>query len=308
MQGCPFLAQYYGSWLEDGYLHIQTEACGYGTLEGFVGSLLPTPRDVQILMRLSSGSGGANGGDRDSQEQGGSQNQSHHSGNHSAYLNDNDDDDDDAEATQMPVDQEDGSQDAGFLYSTSQQDGEGDVDVGVEVGEEDMQKGCTPIASSVTCDIFADCDGQDVDMDAVTSTRFLDFGSIEHVRIGVPEQLAWVMLRDISKAVAFMHSKGIAHNDMRPANVFITHAPDALLSADSADPNPTELITLLLNGRACIRLGDLGQCCRLDDTLLNEGEARYEYVVRAYVVCLDDCRFLCSIVVIFYHCWCTRTP
>jgi serine/threonine protein kinase len=118
------------------------------------------------------------------------------------------------------------------------------------------------------------------------------------VRVGVDESLAWVVLRDVSRALQFMHAKGLAHMDMRPANIFVGRSPHSVLPHMSLLPlqmqqqkqqqvqvgesnvhltNPTlpQLQQLLLQGGAVLRLGDLGQCCLLGETLLNEGESRY---------------------------------
>jgi len=129
---------------------------------------------------------------------------------------------------------------------------------------------------------------------AVESMHFSDFGSAACVRVGIAEQLAWLLLRDMSAALHFMHCKGIAHLDVRPANVFVARAPGAQLPAEAArlltvkaegdeedaflgltNPTVPELQAHLLSGRAVLRLGDLGQCCRLGEPLLNEGESRY---------------------------------
>lgn len=38
LAGCPHMVQYFGCWLDDGHLHIQTEYCDVGSLELFVSS------------------------------------------------------------------------------------------------------------------------------------------------------------------------------------------------------------------------------------------------------------------------------
>ena len=38
LTGCPNLVRYFGCWLDDGHLHIQTELCDLGTLDRFVVS------------------------------------------------------------------------------------------------------------------------------------------------------------------------------------------------------------------------------------------------------------------------------
>ena len=49
LQGCPSLVQYFGCWLDDGHLYVQTEDCQYGTMEPLVGALLPSEEDMAVL-------------------------------------------------------------------------------------------------------------------------------------------------------------------------------------------------------------------------------------------------------------------
>merc|ERR1719453_217373 len=36
-----------------------------------------------------------------------------------------------------------------------------------------------------------------------------------------PEELGWIVAKQISEALQFMHSRGVAHLDIRPSNIFI---------------------------------------------------------------------------------------
>ena len=93
-----------------------------------------------------------------------------------------------------------------------------------------------------------------------------------------PEMVGWLMLSVVSETLAFMHSKGVAHLDIRPANIFITHS-EGLVSAipgglayDTFDL----LCAHLASGRLQLRVGDFGSCCLLSEPWkADEGEPRY---------------------------------
>jgi serine/threonine protein kinase len=271
LQGCPHMVQYYGCWLEDGHLYLQLEVCPYGSLDRFVGSLMPTAHDMQVLTacqreidRLQAGAGSDLGaGER-------------------MPTSDQQQDDGDGLGQLSHVSE--------FFYSCSQGEGEGEG--GSEHGGSHEQFG-----GSVRMDDDGrrgkGADGGPLD----TVLHYSDFGGAHLVRVGIDEVLAWVVLRDMSRALQFMHAKGLAHMDMRPANIFVARSPYATLphmsllsmqmqpggassvagEANLHLTNPTlpQLQNLILQGGAVLRLGDLGQCCQLGDTLLNEGESRY---------------------------------
>ena len=247
LQGCPHMVQYYGCWLEDGHLYIQLEACAYGSMESFVGALLPTASDMQLMTscqlemnRLHAervdGSEGDFGCSGDGSMQSGHDNSDSYSSQPSHVTE--------------------------FLYSCSQED-----------------------------DINQSCNDEATDAPVSSVSHYNDFGASHMVRVGIDEQMAWVVLRDMSTALQFMHSKGFAHLDMRPANIFVARSPYAQLPHVSllqqsgsvviretvhlTNPSLPELQEHVLTGLAVLRLGDLGQCCRLGDPLLNEGESRY---------------------------------
>lgn len=67
LQGCPNIVQYFGSWIEDGHLYIQTELCGLGTLDIFVMSTLissPEKANGRIKNRSTSFISSVDSGDR----------------------------------------------------------------------------------------------------------------------------------------------------------------------------------------------------------------------------------------------------
>ena len=61
---CPSIVRYYSSWLEDGYLYIQTELCLPKSLDLFVKSPLPS------FIRTPLGNGGGNSSNHDSTHSG----------------------------------------------------------------------------------------------------------------------------------------------------------------------------------------------------------------------------------------------
>jgi len=250
LQGCPSMVQYYGCWLDDNHLYVQTEDCAYGTMEPFVGALLPSSEDMRVLWECQQEL------DRQTAERA---EESQHTCGASGQ----------SDSFSQP------SQPSEFLYSVSQEEEPepSSMDYSVDA--------CATSAASTAATAAADM-------------HFSDFGPASSVRIGIAEELAWLLLRDMCAALHFMHNKGIAHLDVRPANVFIARAPGAKLPghvqaawllpgaaeeepacASTTNPTVPELQEHLLQGRAVLRLGDLGQCCRLGEPLLNEGESRY---------------------------------
>jgi len=248
LQGCPNLVQYFGCWLDDNYLCIQTEACAYGSMDSLVGSLLPTLNDLRELKALRFEKLSSDSINTD--------------------VDVGVDVDEDSQMTLYPPSPP-SHQHQEFLYSCSQEQGTSqDADVTSDVdGDESMRVGGS-------MDTFSD--DPDADADPYVQS--------DGVRVGISEELAWQTLRDISLALSYMHKKGIAHLDMRPANIFITRSAwegsigenqHQDISVDVTNPNPTQLQNLILQGRAVLKLGDLGQACPLGETLLNEGESRY---------------------------------
>jgi len=244
LTGCPFLVQYFGCWLDDKFLHIQTELCTFGSLESLLGATL-----FEVCATSCAG------GDEITADAAAS---GHGSGEDimacadaAAATGANDEDEQD-EHMQM--------QHQAWTQLTQPYEPE---------QRHQQQQQQQP-------------------------------GS------GIPEELAWVVLRDVSMAIAFMHAKGIVHLDLRPANIFISSEPrpdwfeqsqgsatpysfssssssssfSASLSSSSSSsasekPSPIELVQQLVAGQCSLRLGDLGQCCRVDERVENEGMDRY---------------------------------
>jgi len=94
---------------------------------------------------------------------------------------------------------------------------------------------------------------------------------------GIPEDLAWLIILNISDALRYMHSKFIAHLDLRPANVFIAGPiENEEVIVKSCKYNNKQVITGILQGDYTLRLGDLGHATRIDDRKpIEEGDERY---------------------------------
>ena len=270
LQGCPCLVQYYSCWVDDHHLYLQTEDCAYGTMECFVGTLMPTPADMRVL-RACQAEMDQQAAERADDSQSSNQLLAGSSEVNRDLFND-----------------VCSSQPSEFVYSCSQ---DGD-DATASATEQSFLPSYNSAAHSMDC--------ANPSSPAHEPTHYQDFGPASSVRVGIAEALAWIVLRDVSSALQFMHSKRMAHLDVRPANIFLARAPGILLPTGSAvgarcvpqqvlttvagddeaylrwtNPTVLELQAHILDGMAVLRLGDLGQCCRLDEPLLNEGESRY---------------------------------
>lgn len=88
-----------------------------------------------------------------------------------------------------------------------------------------------------------------------------------------PEELGWIVAKQISEALQFMHSRGVAHLDIRPSNIFIGADHRELVDEDVSSG---KLTSGLVDGSLQMKVGDLGMCCRLNDyDAAIEGESRY---------------------------------
>ena len=89
---------------------------------------------------------------------------------------------------------------------------------------------------------------------------------------GISERLGWVVIESIAEALVFMHSKKVAHLDLRPANMLIS----SVCNQDEKNCSINEVEENLLNGTFQLKLGDLGMSCKFDDRKsVVEGESRY---------------------------------
>jgi hypothetical protein len=91
----------------------------------------------------------------------------------------------------------------------------------------------------------------------------------------ISENLLWLILEKLAETLTFMHLKGMAHLDLRPANIFISGPYDTEGNAWKYLTS-SELTDMILNGECNIKLGDLGHVTRLDENkIFEEGEDRY---------------------------------
>ena len=101
--------------------------------------------------------------------------------------------------------------------------------------------------------------------------------------LGIPEDLAWIIIEQIAEALLFLHSKGVVHLDIRPANVFIAIASSLSRAPtnseernDYTDETLQELLKGLIEGSLILKVGDLGLSCHINDLPgADEGDARY---------------------------------
>jgi len=314
--GCPNLLRYYSSWIDDGFLHIQTELCQLGSLETLVGA--NCFHWLGLGMELGMGPGSVGGREQElqrtrednfseSQSQSQSQSQQQQQQHATSALTDKH-----ISLSQLPLSQIDPNP----LSQLSQ-----------------IQQ--LPGASQ-TVDVCVD-------------------GS------GVPESISWLVMAKVAHALAFLHARGVAHLDVRPANIFIavsdssssgssSGSKGALNSSKSASaqevpsasatqtanndrdrdreavqaaihslvcsapfpfhsssPDPELLVRALLTpsvdsdlrqdrslnyGLASLRLGDLGQCCSINSGDFAEGESRYcaREVINCDLKTIDLCK------------------
>lgn len=233
--GCPHLTQYFGCWLDDGVLSIQTELCSLGSLQQLVGSL---PREHSTG---SDRSGGADG--------------KHHTALDVSREDETQDadamDDLDGEEEESSHDHELGSQPChqSFIYATQSQGEEGPDDP-----QHEKSLGLSP-------------DG------GVISTPNAPKNG------GIPECLAWLILSTVGETLSYMHAKDMVHLDLRPSNLFIASTHPLNNFGDNGKINkkvdPSSLVDKLLRGEGMLRVGDLGQCMRSDEKVVQEGEHRY---------------------------------
>lgn len=241
---CPYLLKYYSSWIDDGYLHIQTEFCQLGNLETLVGgdfrpaggSLLVVQAAPQRLEDSRSEREAPCGG---------------------LFLSQND-----SEA-QSAIDARDGDI-AGSQMALSQ----------IETN---------PFSQTT--------------FEEVPATQ-QDPPKESHQPQTTPEVLIWKILKSIGSSLAYLHSREVAHLDIRPANIFVgsclnqrdggesgtdSRRRDAAMALNALvlsqpyhpSPNPALLVDCLMMDLCALKLGDLGQCCNIYSTQFTEGETRY---------------------------------
>lgn len=265
---CPHILRYHSSWIEDGYLYIQTELCAMGSLESLVGAVFFSNSDP-FATQTGPGAG--------TRRQG------------SAEI--------EAEMAADDVEERGGglffSQSDSVLMSSECTDSQQQQHLKQQ--QQQQQQPLTGLAlSQIDSNPFSQAVLEEGLVGAMQESQDVQESQGE---LGCPEVLVWKILTCIGASLAYLHSRDIVHLDVRPANLFVAcgaagqatcpasgergrtaaAALNALLLSQPYHPNPdpTLLAHLLLLDLCSLRLGDLGQCCSAQATQFNEGESRY---------------------------------
>eukprot|EP01039_Chlorochromonas_danica_P006109 gene6109-6726_t len=111
---------------------------------------------------------------------------------------------------------------------------------------------------------------------------------------GIREDLAWLLLHDIACCLQFMHSKNMAHLDIRPANIFMQASPHFLEPINPATRQSFTLFQTVIGGNTSLsRESSLGSPMKGEESIRDKVEKRL--VERNYVVKVGDlghCRAL----------------
>lgn len=229
LQGCPYIVQYFNSWIDDNHLYIQTELCALGTLDSLV---------EQTYNRLQGSYSVNNMSRADSFD---------HTGSVSRPAS---------------------------LFSLASDRGRASSQVSVTGPAQYSQ-----------------------DSNSLTTSAQYDFSGGP----SLAERTMWIVLSRMAAAVHFMHNRGVAHMDIRPANMFISsnnhfidmssNAPTATSNGGFMNPHPLyrqksvnlnvpadKLKRMIVKGECGVKLGDFGLARRLDQNkpgTIEEGESRY---------------------------------
>ena len=244
--GCPNLARYFGCWLDDGVLSIQTELCSLGSLQQLVGTL---PHGFKISSSSSS-TRDVDKGNRD---------------------------------VSVDVSREDETQDADAMDDLDVEgadeglkDEEEDVDVDVDVDEDEDEEGSNALdhgVGSQPCHhsfiYTTQSQGDESRTDEISHSSTPEAGDDVSMdtpkHSGIPEALAWLVLSTVSDTLSYMHARCMVHLDLRPSNLFIasTHPLNNFNENGKINKNiaPSALVEKLLQGEGLIKIGDLRTLC-----------------------------------------------
>ena len=228
LQGCPHIVRYFGCWLEDLHLWIQTELCLPYTLDIFVSGMVNAMDERTRTTSFCPASQDAFGSQPD---------------------------------CPIITPRYDAIQPLQFRI---------DYDVGKP---EDVQ---TDMGISVSCKI-EDCNNEDEDVSTqpVEPSQSTEEDSSSD-DAGVPEQIAWMVARVVAETLSYMHEYGIAHLDIRPSNIFLSHSQPSMAGYPFPSEDISSIMDGLMDGTLCLKVGDLGLCCLIQNPLsASEGEARY---------------------------------
>ena len=100
--------------------------------------------------------------------------------------------------------------------------------------------------------------------------------------VTLPEPAVWHVLSAACEALVYMHRRGIAHLDIRPANLLLRDPEncvgEGLRRGAGLEGKPTaRQLTAdgLVTGKITTCVGDFGMSCRLDESLVLEGADTY---------------------------------
>ena len=74
---------------------------------------------------------------------------------------------------------------------------------------------------------------------------------------------------------------GMAHLDLRPANIFITQNTQNQMIKENSNSEKT-VSDLIFEDAYVLRLGDLGHACMYNETNWIEGESRYVWLFKLF--------------------------
>eukprot|EP01038_Epipyxis_sp_PR26KG_P014740 gene14740-19813_t len=109
---------------------------------------------------------------------------------------------------------------------------------------------------------------------------------------GIREELVWLILQEIGEALNYMHSHGMVHLDLRPANIFFTSDNDysSLSNIPDSFRRRSAIEDLLVKKSIMMKLGDFGHCVKSDwKGVILEGESRYcaRELINSEIKCVD---------------------
>ena len=217
LQGCQEIVRYYSSWIEDGRIYIQTELCAFGTLDLFVTRPISTFDQQKAIAKsthiasigksLSAASATSN-----------------EPINHRKVLKTN------------AWSSSSSSNSSSNIVATGG-GGAGGPGSDDYLPLETPRDKIIPFSSHFSFPFVNSDFNPSAHPTKEILTQSSESGSNnnttkasgsspanESTNFKVSQELAWLILSVISKALSFMHARNIAHMDIRPANMFISAA------------------------------------------------------------------------------------
>jgi serine/threonine protein kinase len=282
LQGCPQIIRYFSSWIEDGRIYIQTELCNYGNMDMFIVTPLGPHTHADLSSRhIASRGRSLSAASNNSNSNLGFPNITKQSSNTKMQTM----------SLQIPA--------------LSLSNLPVDMDTDTVCTPKPHSTSSTPFGVPLPTVAQRHGHGQGVPPPPITAgvKPQLSSSSISSVSStststnlnGISESLGWLVLFEMSQALAFMHARNMAHMDIRPANIFITSSnapvnmvqsvfniPGVSRSTSGSDlsvGDSREIETAsLLTGQHLLKLGDFGHTIstiNVNARHLEEGDARY---------------------------------